>query len=82
MVTPATKVNDPTDTVKLVGRVAVHVLSLLHVDAGDLVALCLTFPGTGTKEISITRLLIQLLPLVEADTIRVCFDEAALITHS
>ena len=54
-------------------------LALLHVDASDLVPLLLTFPGTAPEVRANTSLHIQLLALVKADPLGVCFDELKLI---
>ena len=51
-------------------------LALPLVDASDLVPLLLAFPGTAPEESARTSLHIQLLALVKADTLRVCFDVA------
>ena len=82
MVTPAAKVNRPSISISLVGRVAMQMLSLLHVNAGNLVSLHLGVPGATPLEGSFTGSHVQFFPLVEANAIRVCFGEAESISLS
>ena len=81
MMAPASKVDCPTRTISLVRWVAMQVLSLLHVDACDLVALRLGLPRARPDVRSCTGLHIELFALVEADTLRVCFDIVELIAR-
>ena len=81
MMAPATKVDRPARTISLVRWVAMQVLSLLHVDARDLVALFLGLPNARPDVRSSTSLHIELLALVEADALRVCFDIVELIAR-
>ena len=81
MMAPASKVDCPTRSISLVRWVAMQVLSLLHIDACDLVALRLGLPGARPDVRSRTCLHIKLLALVEADALRVCFDVVKLIAR-
>ena len=76
---PRAKAKDPTRVIVLISWMAVYVLALPHVDASDFVPLLLAFPGTAPEESARTSLHVQLLALVKADTVGVCFDVVKLI---
>ena len=80
MVSNGTKVNGPALTISLVRGVAVHVLPLLHVDAGDLVAMGLHLPRAAIHKAALACFHVQFSTLVEANAFLVCFDEAQGIT--
>ena len=82
MVSPASKANFPTYSIKFVRRMAVHMLLLRHVNTGDLVAVKLHVPGAARLERSHARLDIELLTLVESDSLRICFHVSELIAKS
>ena len=81
MMAPATKVDRPARTISLIRWVAMHVLSLLHVYARNLVALFLGLPRARPDVRSSTGLHIELFTLVEADALRVRFDIVELIAR-
>ena len=78
---PAAKINRPTDTIELIRWVAVQMLPLAHVDASDLVALSLAFPWRHPDVSALAGLDVELLTLIEANALRVCFDKHKLITR-
>ena len=82
MVAPMAEVDSPAIAGRLVGRVAVHMLLLRHIDAGDLVPMKLHVPGTAGLERTHARLHVELLTLVESDSLRICFHVSELIAKS
>ena len=82
MVAPMAEVDSPAIAGCLVGRVAVHMLLLRHIDAGDLVAMKLHVPGAARLERTHARLHVELLTLVESDSLRICFHVSELIAKS
>lgn len=79
VVAPVAEVNGPTVARRLVGRMAVDMLLLRHVNAGNLVAVKLHVPGAARLERSHACLHIELLTLVESDSLRICFHVSELI---
>lgn len=79
VVAPTAEVNSPAIAWRLVRWVAVHMLSLNHIDAGDLVSLSLRIPRTSPHIWSSTRFHIQFFTLVESYAIWVCFKETKLV---
>ena len=75
MVSPASETNFPTDSIKFVRRMAVQMLLLLHVDAGNFVTLFLFFPWGRPGGSSPTSFYVEFLSFVRADTFGVCFGE-------
>ena len=80
VVTPVAELDRPAVAISLIRRVAVHMLPLLHEDASDLVTLELSVPRAAPDVGSSGGERAQVLTLVEANTIGVCFDETKGIT--
>ena len=75
VVSPASEADFPADSIKFVCRVAMNMLSLLHVNASNFVTLFLFFPWGGPGCSTPTSFHIKLLSFVWTYTLRVCFGE-------
>ena len=73
--TPGAEIDSPAFPIGLVRGMAMQMLPLLHVDASDFVTLHLRVPWGAPHERSTGCTRAEVLTLVEADTIGVCFDE-------